>query len=247
MADDSDRISHFPLLHDGNYGKWSIRMEAELIWKGLWDMVFVEVDLNGKTDDEVKAELQKLLVKRTAKKMAEVRAEIILRVECNQLAHMHDRNPKVIWEMLAQLHHACGLGTRMALRWKLLTVAKEATESMSAWISRVKGMALDLEDIGVTVDDEDQILVLTTGLDKSYDSFIISLDSTATADLTFDHVVNRLLNEDVWQGSVVREDLEATGAALCGEEGHIRVFCMAMPIRGKGVERATVAVDNYAF
>ncbi|OJA10711.1 hypothetical protein AZE42_13161 [Rhizopogon vesiculosus] len=239
-------------------------MEAELIRKGLWDMIFVEVDLNEKTNDEVKAELKKLLGKRTAKKMAKARVEIILRVECNQLAHMHDRDPKVIWEMLAQLHRACGLGTRMALRRKLLTAAKGATESMSAWISRVKGMALDLEDIGVTVDDEDRILTLTTGLNKSYDSFVISLDSTATADLTFNHVVNHLLNEDVQQGSVVHEDSEVTGAALvsmtqghgqgqsqvcyrCGKEGHIQAFCMATLIRGKGVERATVAVDNYAF
>jgi hypothetical protein len=58
-----------------------------------------------------------------------------------------------------------------------------------------------LEDNGVTVDDEDQILALTTGLDKSCNSFVISLNSTVTTDLTFDHVVNHLLNEDVWQGS----------------------------------------------
>jgi hypothetical protein len=38
-----------------------------------------------------------------------------------------------------------------------------------------------LEDIGVTVDDEDRILALTTGLDKSYDSFVISLDLTSAA------------------------------------------------------------------
>ncbi|KAG2159496.1 uncharacterized protein EDB93DRAFT_1070697, partial [Suillus bovinus] len=138
-------------LGNTNYGEWSIRMEAELIRKGLWDMVFAEVDVDGKTDDET----------------------------------------------LAQVHRACGLGTRMALRWKLLTATKGMGEAMSAWISRVKGMALDLEDIGVTVDDEDRILALTTGLDKLYDSFVISLDSTATADLTFDHVVNCLLNEDV--------------------------------------------------
>ncbi|OAX32794.1 hypothetical protein K503DRAFT_649118, partial [Rhizopogon vinicolor AM-OR11-026] len=60
-------------------------------------------------------ELQKLLGKRTVKKMTEARAEIILRIEHDQLAHMHDHDPKVIWEMLAQLHRVRGLGTRMAL------------------------------------------------------------------------------------------------------------------------------------
>jgi hypothetical protein len=265
MAEDSDRTPRFPLLGNGNYGEWSIRMEAELIRKGLWDQVYVEVDITGKTEDEVKAELQKLMTKR--KKMAEARAEIILRIERDQLAHARDRDPKIIWETLARLHRARGLGTRMALRRKLLTATKGAAESMSAWISRVKGMALDLEDIGVNVDDEDRILALTTGLDKSYDSFVISLDSTATADLTFDHVVNRLLNEDIRRGSVADEEPRRADAALlsssqghgqrnvscyrCGKEGHIRAFCTATPIRGKGTEkgadRAAMAVENFAF
>ena len=131
-------------------------------------------------------------------------------------------------------------------------------------------MALDLEDIGITVDDEDRILALTTGLDKTYDSFVISLDSTATADLTFDHVVNRLLNEDVRRGSTEEIVQKIENVALvsvgyqgrgrgqgvntcyrCGKEGHIQAFCTETPLRGKGVqERATAAVEvekNYAF
>ncbi|KAG2159306.1 uncharacterized protein EDB93DRAFT_1042761, partial [Suillus bovinus] len=107
---------------------------------------------------------------------------------------------------------------------------------MSAWISHVKGMALDLEDVGVTMDDEDQILALTTGLDKSYDSFVISLDSMATADLTFTHVVNCLLNEDIRQGGSASEEVHTALVSSaqgrrpsvcfqCGKEGHIRAFC----------------------
>ena len=269
MADDLEPcISRFPLLGDHNYGEWSMRMEAELIQKGLWEMVFAEVDTEGKTEDEVKAELQKMVAKRSTKKMAEVRAELILHVERDQLAHMRDCDPKDIWETLARLHRAHGLGTRMALCRKLFKATKGATESMAAWISRVKGMALDLEDIGVTVDDEDRILALTTGLDKTYNSFVISLDSTAAADLTFDHVVNRLLNEDVRRGTAEEITQKVQGVALasigyqghgqgprantcyrCGKEGHIRAFCTETPLRGKGVqERASVAEEvNFAF
>ena len=129
-------------------------MEAELIWKGLWDMVFVEVDTDGKSDNDVKAELQKLVAKRSAKKMAEAHAEIILHVEWDQLVHAHERNLKLIWEALTRAHCACGLGTRMTLRRKLL-MAKKGVETMSAWINCIKGMALDLEDISIKVDEED--------------------------------------------------------------------------------------------
>ncbi|KAG2039797.1 hypothetical protein BDR03DRAFT_803781, partial [Suillus americanus] len=68
------------------------------------------------------------------KKMAEACAEIILHVERDQLAHTHDCDPKLIWETLARVHRARGLGTRMALWRKLLTATKEVTESMSSWI-----------------------------------------------------------------------------------------------------------------
>lgn len=172
-------------------------MEAELIWKGLWNLVFAEVDMDGKTDDEVKVELQKLLLKKWVKKMAEARAEIILCVEYDQLTHMHNCDPKVIWETLIQVHHACGLDTRMVLQWKLLMTIKGIAEALSAWISHVKGMTLDLENIGGTIDNENQILVLITRLNKLYNPFVISLNLMITPDLIFDHVVNHLLNKDV--------------------------------------------------
>ena len=153
----------------------------------------------------------------------------------------------------------------MALCQKLFKATKGATESMAAWISRMKGMALDLEDIGVTVDDEDRILELTTGLDKTYDSFVISLDSTAAADLTFDHVVNRLLNEDVQRGGAEEIMQKVEGLALasvgyqgrgqgprvntcyrCGKEGHIWVFCTETPLHGKGIVGNSSLLGRYS-
>jgi len=89
--------------------------------------------------------------------MVEARAEIILRVEGSQLAHMRDRDPMAIWEALAQVHRARGLATRLALRRKFLTTVKGSAEAMSAWVGRVKGMSFMLEDIGVVITDEDRI------------------------------------------------------------------------------------------
>ena len=58
-------------------------------------------------------------------------------------------------------------------------------------------MLFCLEDIGVDVSDEDSILALKMGLDKSYDSFIISLDTTPPEQLTLNYVISRMLNEEV--------------------------------------------------
>jgi hypothetical protein len=95
MTDDKPRY-RFPLLNDSNYTEWSMRMEAELIEKGLWDQVYVEVNEDGKNADEVKAELAKLVAKRNTKKMAEARARMITRVEGSQLAHLRNRDPIVM-------------------------------------------------------------------------------------------------------------------------------------------------------
>jgi hypothetical protein len=73
--------------------------------------------------------------------------------------------------------------------------------STSAWISCVKNISFMLGNISVIMTDEDHILALTMGLNATYDSFIISLDSTPTADLTLNYVVHCMLNEEVQQGN----------------------------------------------
>ncbi|KAI5117551.1 hypothetical protein M0805_004751 [Coniferiporia weirii] len=161
---------------------------------------------------------------------------------------MRDCDPLVIWETLAKVHRARGLATRLALRRKLLSSMKEG-ESMQSWVGRVKSVVWDLEEIGVKVDDEDIILALTMGLDSSYDSFVISLDSTPSSGLTLKFVINRLLNEDArWGGrdeAIKAENTvfltwtaaAGTGGAqshscwCCGKVGHIRAFCTEKPMK----------------
>jgi hypothetical protein len=76
-------------------------------------------------------------------------------------------------------------------------MVKGSMEAMLAWIGCVKKISFMLEDIGVIMTDEDHILALTMGLNAMYDSFIISLDSTPTTDLTLNYVVHHMLDEEV--------------------------------------------------
>ena len=57
-------------------------------------------------------------------------------------------------------------------------------------------MAFGLEDIGRTVTDEDIIVILTMGLGKAYDHFVMLIDVMLTQQLTVDYVVTRMLNEE---------------------------------------------------
>lgn len=72
---------------------------------------------------------------------------------------------------------------------------------MSAWVGQVKAMAFQLKDIGVDLTDEDQILALTMGLDASYKSFVISLNSAQSELLTLNYIIHYLLNEEVQRGN----------------------------------------------
>src|SRR5215469_1805526 len=262
MSDDNDKSMRFPPLNDSNYSEWSMRMEAEFVRKGLWDMVFCEVVGEGKTLEQIAEEVERLKAKRNAKKMAEARAEMVMRAERGQLVHMRDRDPMIIWESLAKVHRARGLATRLVLRRMFTRVVKEDSESMQAYIGRVQDLAFELESIGVNVTSEDRILSLTSGLDESYDAFVISLDSTPEELLTVDLVVTRMLNEEARRigremGNSPYQEVKGFAATVpakrnpglmktrgrtcyrCGKEGHIRRFCKEV-IGGK-TAAATVA------
>jgi hypothetical protein len=90
------------------------------------------------------------------------------------------------------------MATRLTVRrtfWKL----EKGNLTIQAFISEARCLANQLKDIGVTVDDEDIILVLTGGLPASYNNFVVSLDSTPPSDLTLAYVITRLLNEEARQ------------------------------------------------
>jgi hypothetical protein len=83
----TDTTVRFPNLNDSNYAKWSVRMEAILIQRGLWSIIKIlisGVDTNGggvKTVSMIVAELDSVMKRQDAVKMDEARTEMILRVD----------------------------------------------------------------------------------------------------------------------------------------------------------------------
>ncbi|KAE9407201.1 hypothetical protein BT96DRAFT_777808, partial [Gymnopus androsaceus JB14] len=69
-------------------------------------------------------EFEKKKGKRKSNKMAQARAEMILRVEAGQLSHMTARDPMEIWERLKNVHCGRGFATSLALKRQFLTSKK---------------------------------------------------------------------------------------------------------------------------
>ena len=108
-------VTHFAKLNDLNYPEWSVIMEAELVWRGLWSVVMVKIDKSGKDKMMIEAELKVKKSKWDEEKMTEAWAEMILRVEGGQLSHMQSCDPLEIWQDLQHVHHAYGFTTSLAL------------------------------------------------------------------------------------------------------------------------------------
>jgi gag-polypeptide of LTR copia-type len=260
-----DKTPAFVLLNDTNFGQWSIRMKAHLIWNELWNMVVCESATEGKTDAEV-GRIGRRKGQRRKLRMPMLRLFSELRT-CN----LHTSAAMTtVWDTLSQVHRAHGLATRLALRRQFLTSVKGAEEIMSAWVGRMKLMSHRLEDIGVDISDKDTILALMMGLNKLYDSFIISLDTTPPEQLTLEHVISRMLNEEVLCNNVEIQEVAVKGKGggmhgevrvkkeenvamvamqrdgpttcwRCGKTGHVKAFCKEKPIRGPGSDEANVA------
>ena len=116
---------------------------------------------------------------------------------------------------------------------------------MSAWISRICGIANHLNEIGAKVDNEGIILALTMGLPDQYNNLIITLNSSTQ--LEIDTVITRLLNEEIRQEALPGDGPGSQGSSQrevafvastrdrsakshitcfrCGRKGHYRLEC----------------------
>jgi gag-polypeptide of LTR copia-type/Domain of unknown function (DUF4219)/Zinc knuckle len=246
--------SNFEKLNDTNWSTWKILMKAFLVRKSLWEIVDGSEPMpTGHANSKA--------VRTFRRRQAEAIAEITLHVEVLQLSFIRDEDPAVVWTELAAIHQARGIATRLTLRRRFLRLQLNETETIQSFISTARRLANQLTEIGVTVDDEDIILVLTGGLPSSYDNFVVTLDSTPPSQLTLNYVITRLLNEETRQNGDTSPDnvtLSATSARRkprdisqitcfnCAQKGHYQSNC-PKPKKSPPTDTAALATGDDAL
>ena len=221
-------------LNGTNFADWSIKMEALLEEKDLWEVISGEEDepTTGPSSKSMKAYRRKECL---------ARAKIILHVENSQLPHTRFNSPKEIWDNLTLVHRSRGLGTLLAIRRRFFFMKKEPNQTMQAWIAAVRHTAFQLEAADFEVRDLDLIIALTQGLPESYSSFTISLDSTPLKDLNVNFVIRRLLNEESRQQGVASPapikpdpDFHVEGSIMLARDAKHSLDVVCFNCRGKG-------------
>ncbi|PPQ76804.1 hypothetical protein CVT26_001759 [Gymnopilus dilepis] len=163
-------------------------MQALLTRRGVFEVVNgTETRLGGSNNHKKIRDFER--------KQQEAHAEIILNVTPPQLAHCRDANPKTIRDNLQNVHCSCGRSTVIALRRGFHRLRLEHSETMSAYVARVRHVAFLLEEADVLIADEDLITAITSGLPHSYDPFLVSLDATPDDDFTLTNVISCLTNK----------------------------------------------------
>jgi hypothetical protein len=104
---------------------------------------------DGITTSEFVADSQAQLNAHLVPDMAKACAEIILRVNGSQLAHLISRDPRDCWENLRGVHRTCGFATSLTICCKFLIAKSSTSQSMQTWIAfvRLQVHAMELPDI----------------------------------------------------------------------------------------------------
>ncbi len=234
------------LRADGtNYSTWKFEMELYLEAVGVFDVV-VDPDTGiracaGDTDK----------LDKWNKKDKKARALIVGKVDKQlySLIKKADNTAKGTWDALAERFAQKGLFSKVALRRKFSTVTmRTIAEYIVLHIDRVSGLAIQLEDMGCGLDEQEITMTMLGGLPPRLEVLIVAMEALGDDALRWDVVTQRLTAENLRQedersayihsrrgGAAFAADThrrhqlqpveEKRTCYNCNEQGHIRIDC----------------------
>ena len=102
---------------------------------------------------------------------------------------------KEAWSKLESHFEVKSLANELFLRKKYFTMSMGVDDSMSKHINKMKELVSQLEAVGASITEDDQVATLLCSLPESYTSLITALESRAD-NLTLEFVTARLLHEE---------------------------------------------------
>lgn len=176
-------INGIPILcNREGYTVWKFKMRMLLIHEGLWETISAVVVEGKKTPDDVRKDEKAL-------------SKICLTVDGAAISIVRPaKTAKEAWDALMKSYEDRSLGRKLSLERKLYRYSLSDFSDLEAYLTAITTTALDLADIGKTIEDSSVAAIILGGLTSRYEPLIMALEN-GSVEVTTDLVRTKLLSE----------------------------------------------------
>ena len=140
---------------------WRIRMKAFLVHQGILEALDSE-SMNFVEDKRKRTEIE-----------AKAHSAILLSLGDEVLREVADEEEALgLWNKLASIYMKKSLANKLYLKKKLYTLRMEESRELRKDLDDFNKIILDLNNLGVKIDEEDQAIILLSSLPKIYEHFV---------------------------------------------------------------------------
>ncbi|GKB31108.1 retrovirus-related pol polyprotein from transposon TNT 1-94 [Tanacetum coccineum] len=150
-----------------DFGLWRVKMRCLLIQHG-WEAAldpFPETMADAEKTAALKTDVYK-----------KAHSALLLCLDNKVLREVNKEDSAAgVWLKLETLYMTKSLANKLYLKKKLFTFYMDSGKKLSEHVDEFNKLIGDLANIGVDIDDKDQVLMLLTSLPSSYDNFVETL------------------------------------------------------------------------
>ncbi|KAI3711799.1 hypothetical protein L1987_70345 [Smallanthus sonchifolius] len=148
-----------------DFSLWRVKMRALLVHNDIVDALKGEDNLPENLSEKEKKEI-----------MEKAHSEIVLSLGDRVLREVSKEVTAAgIWSKLETLYMTKSLANRLYLKKRMYTFHMATEKSLEDHTDEFNKLVLDLENIEVSLEDEDHAIIFLTSLPRSYEHFVDTL------------------------------------------------------------------------
>ena len=180
-------------LDRNNYPAWKFCIQNFFMGHDLWGLITSE-------DPKPKGDATSIEVREWNKRARQVIHYISITIQASMIGHIQDaKTPQEAWDSLRKVFESSTKARKLQLKQQLNEV-KKGSQSVTDYILSIRTIIDQLGSIGVTVDDDDLIMVTLNGLGREYKPFETSIAVRDTYP-SFQELIPLLVSEEMRLGS----------------------------------------------